>query len=322
MSDNNTTTLSVIVPFYNEEGNLADLHSELVKVLGGESYKSEVIYVNDGSSDSSLEVLEGVVKKTKDSKVRVKLVSFKKNFGQTAGIKAGIDEAVGEYVSFLDADGQNDPNDIPRFMNKIKKGYDAVFGWRKDRHDKTFRRILSGIANDIINYVFKYPYNDVGCSSRVVKREYLEDLQLYGELHRILPVLVHLKGAKISEIIVNHRSRKKGKSKYGYSRIIKTIIDIITVRFIHSYGTKPAYIFGSFGLGSLFLGCVTLLTVAYRKLFLGIYVHKDPLFLITIFLMIVGVQFFLMGLLAELQIRTYFESQQKSIYDVKEKKEY
>lgn len=322
MDDNSKIELSVIIPFYNEEGNLYDLHKEIIKVLKDQKYNSEVIYVNDGSKDGSLGVLEAAIEKVRDVKVKVKILVFRKNFGQTAAIKAGIDESRGKYISFLDADGQNDPNDIPRFMEKITGDYDAVFGWRKKRHDKTIRRVLSNMANKTINYVFNYPYHDVGCSSRVVERQYLKDLQLYGELHRILPVLVHLKGAKIAEIVVNHRSRKKGKSKYGYSRIVKTIIDILTTRFLHSYGTKPAYVFGSFGLGSIFLGGLTLIIVAYKKIFLGVFVHRDPLFLITIFLLLLGTQFMMMGLLAELQIRTYFESQQKPIYDIKNKKEY
>jgi glycosyltransferase involved in cell wall biosynthesis len=317
MNDYNKIKLTVIIPFYNEEGNLTDLHKELSGVLNEQGYNSEAIYVNDGSSDTSLKVLKNAIRKTKESKVDVKVINFKKNFGQTAAIKAGIDEARGKFVSFLDADGQNDPNDIPRFVEKIQKGYDAVFGWRKERNDRTLRRVLSGRANKLISLIFSYPYHDVGCSARVVKNEYLKDLQLYGELHRILPVLAHLKGARIAEIVVNHRSRKKGKSKYGYSRIVKTIIDILTTRFLHSYGTKPAYVFGSFGLGNIFLGSITLLIVAYKKLFLGVFVHRDPLFLITIFLMLLGTQFIMMGLLAELQVRTYFESQGKPIYDIK-----
>ena len=170
--------------------------------------------------------------------------------------------------------------------------------------------------------MFAYPYHDVGCSARVVKRQFLKGLQLYGELHRIMPVLIYLKGAKIGEIEVMHRPRTKGQSKYGLERIAKTLIDIISVKFLTAYGTKPAYVFGSLGLASIFFGGLSLLAVAYRKLFLGVFVHKDPLFLITIFLILSGIQLVVMGLIAELQVRTYFESQGKTIYDIGSIKEY
>jgi glycosyltransferase involved in cell wall biosynthesis len=313
--------LSVIVPFFNEEENLERLHKELVSVLEKLGQESEIVYVDDGSTDSSRERLLNLVQKKKNG-IKIKLVSFNRNFGQTAAVVAGIDQSSGEIISFLDADLQNDPHDIPLFLTKMKEGYDAVFGWRKKRKDATLRSFLSRSANKIINLVFSYPYHDVGCSARVVKREFLKDLQLYGELHRIMPVLIYLKGAKIGEIEVSHRYRVAGKSKYGFERIAKTLIDIISVKFLTAYGTKPAYIFGSMGLFSIFLGCLTLITVAYRKLFLGVFVHRDPLFLITIFLVLSGVQLVVMGLIAELQVRTYFESQKKTIYDIKEIREF
>ncbi|KKQ96786.1 MAG: Glycosyl transferase family 2 [Candidatus Woesebacteria bacterium GW2011_GWB1_39_12] len=314
--------ISVIVPFYNEEKNLEVLNEELVKVLSRLSINSEVIYVNDGSSDRSLEILQKEVEKDKKDNVQIKIVTFTKNFGQTAAVVAGIDNSRGELISFLDADLQNDPQDIPRFLDKMKEGYDAVFGWRKERKDATLRSLLSKIANRIISFVFSYPYHDVGCSARVVKKEYLKNLQLYGELHRIMPVLIYLKGAKIGEIVVKHRERYEGKSKYGFERIVKTLIDIITVKFLSSYGTRPAYVFGTFGLGSLFISGLALIGSAYKKLFLGVFVHKDPLFLIAIFFGLVGIQFIMMGLLAELQVRTYFESQNKPIYEVRNIEKY
>ncbi len=291
-------SLSVIVPFFNEESNLPILHKELVDVLKKLGLETEIVYVNDGSTDSSVSVLENVIKKTKDGDVKIKIISFRKNFGQTAAISAGIDKSSGELVSFLDADLQNDPGALPKFLEKIDEGYDAAFGWRRERKDKNLRRIFSGSANKLIQILFSYPFHDVGCSARVVKKEFLTDLQLYGELHRILPVLVYLKGAKIAEVVVNHRPRLKGKSKYGYSRIIKTIIDLITVKFLSSYGTKPSYVFGGLGLGSLFLGEISLLAVAYGKIFLGSFGRTDPLLLIAVFLVLLGAQFILMGLLA------------------------
>ena len=314
------TQLSVIVPFYNEEENLATLHSEVTDVLKKLKISSEIVYIDDGSTDRSREVLEKAIEK--EDKISTKLIILKKNFGQTAAMSAGIDRASGNLVSFLDADLQNDPKDIPRFLEKIKEGNDAVFGWRKERKDKTGRSILSRLANVIIQKLFNYPFHDVGCSARIVKKEYLKEINLYGELHRILSVLIFFEGAKISEIVVNHRPRHKGKSKYGYDRIIKTIIDLTTIKFLNSYGTKPAYVFGAFGLGNLLLGSITLLLVAYRKIFLGVFVHRDPFFLITIFLVLLGMQFILMGLLAELQVRTYFESQNKRIYEIKSEIDY
>lgn len=316
----NKIQLSVIVPFYNEEENLATLHSEVTDVLKKLKISSEIVYIDDGSTDRSREILEKAIEK-KD-KISTKLIILKKNFGQTAAMSAGIDKASGDLVSFLDADLQNDPKDIPRFLKRIKEGNDAVFGWRKERKDKTGRSIFSKIANIIIRKLFNYPFHDVGCSARMVRKEYLKEINLYGELHRILSVLIFFKGPKISEIIVNHRQRYKGKSKYGYDRIIKTIIDLITIKFLNSYGTKPAYVFGAFGLGNLFLGGITLLLVAYRKIFLGVFVHRDPFFLITIFLLLLGTQFILMGLIAELQVRTYFESQNKRIYEIKSEIDY
>ena len=314
--------LSVIIPFKNEEGNLKRLDKELMGVLEKLGVRSEVIYVDDGSSDSSLELIKITVKKNKSGNITYKIISLRKNFGQTAAIAAGIDNSKGRYISFLDADLQNDPADIPRFMEKIREGYDAVFGWRKKRHDASARSYLSKIANSLINKLFAYPYHDVGCSARVVKREFVTDLGLFGELHRVMPVLIYLKGAKIAEIVVSHRQRTKGKSKYGFERIVKTIIDLITVKFLTSYGTKPAYVFGSAGLGCIGISGLTLIAVAYRKLFQGVFVHRDPLFLIAIFFGLLGVQFILMGLLAELQVRTYFGSQGKPIYDVKSIEEF
>lgn len=309
-------SLSVIVAFYNEEENLPKLHKELTSVLKKIPSDTEIVYVNDGSTDKSADVLKSAIVKQTD-KTKVKLIEFRRNFGQTAAISAGIDNSSGELISFLDADLQNDPQDIPLFLEKMQEGYDAVFGWRKDKKFSRSRRFYSSSANKIINWVFSYPYHDVGCSARVVKKSYLKGIQLYGELHRVLPVLIYLKGAKIGEIVVKHRPRVSGTSKYGLNRIIKTLIDIITVKFVSSYGTKPAYVFGSFGLASMALASLALVLTAYQKLFLGVFVHRNPVFLIAIFLGLLGVQFMLMGLLAELQVRTYFESQNKPIYDIK-----
>jgi len=310
--------LSVIVPFYNEEENLPILHSELIRVLKSIKLNCEIIYVNDGSSDESLGELKNSIEKENSGGIDIKIVNFRKNFGQTAAVSAGIEKSKGNLVSFLDADLQNDPNDIPRFLGKLDEGYDAVFGWRKERKDATLRSFLSRSANRIINWVFSYPYHDVGCSARIVKKEYLKDIELYGELHRIMPVLIYLKGAKIGEIVVKHKGRTKGKSKYGFNRIVKALIDIITVKFLNSYGTKPAYVFGSFGFGCFILSLLLTVVILFRQIVLDINVTSGSLMLTIILLVFLGVQLIMTGLLAELQVRTYFESQGKPIYEIKE----
>jgi len=314
----NEVEYSVVVPFYNEEENLKELNQKLVKVLSSLKINSEIVYIDDGSSDRSLEILKNVIKNTALSKIRTKIVSLQRNFGQTAAVSAGIDNASGEYISFLDADLQNDPDDLPKFIQKLNEGYDAVFGWRKDRNDPTARSFLSKLANWIIESVFSYPYHDVGCSARIVRKKFLKNLQLYGELHRIMPVLIYLRGARVTELVVKHHSRKHGKSKYGFNRIVKIVIDIVTVKFLSSYGTRPAYVFGTAGLGSFLLSGLAIVIVLYKKIFEGVFVHREPMFLVAIFLGIVGIQFILMGLMAELQVRTYFESQKKPIYEIKE----
>ena len=308
---------SVVIPFYNEESNLEKLHKEVTSVLLGLPQESEIIYVDDGSTDESFKVLKEAIKKG-SGKVKIKLVTLLRNFGQTAAVVAGIDNASGSLVSFLDADLQNDPEDIPRFLEKLNEGYDAVFGWRKEKKFSKSRRFYSSAANKIINWVFSYPYHDVGCSARVVKREYLADIKLYGELHRILPVLIYLKGAKIGEIVVKHRPRASGQSKYGFDRILKTLIDIISVKFLSAYGTKPAYVFGSLGLLSVLLGIFALVVEAFSRILLGVFIHSNFVFILSIFLILSGIQLVVMGLLAELQVRTYFESQRKPIYEIKE----
>ncbi len=313
--------LSVIVPFYNENKNLGQLHQELIEALNKLDIKNEIIYVNDGSSDDSIKTLNQAISDTKSlNDVNISLISFRRNFGQTAATSAGIDYARGNLVAFLDADLQNDPKDLVKFYGEIQQGYDAVFGWRKEREDFFLRNFASKIANFIIRKIFQIPLHDVGCSLKIVKKEILDDIHLYGESHRIMPVLIYWKGVKIKELVTNHRKRLFEKSKYGYSRILKLVIDLITLKFLNSYGTKPAYVFGAAGILSNVLGFITLVWVGYQKIFLQIYVHRNPLFLISIFFVLLGVQFVLMGLLAELLVRTYFESQKKTTYEIKEVK--
>lgn len=306
--------LSIIIPFYNEVDNLPDLHQQICSIFKSTKYNIQIVYVNDGSTDSSIQSLKKAVRPNKNKHIEISLVNLRRNSGQTAALAAGMDNAKGLMIAFMDADLQNDPRDLLLFIHRINEGFDAVFGWRKARKDDAGRTLISKIANWSIRFFFKFPFHDVGCALKVVRRDVLKDLQLYGESHRILPVIIFAEGYKCLELPVIHRQRLSGKSKYGYTRIFKLIIDLITIKFLNSYGTKPAYVFGSVGLLSNFLGILCIATVLYRKLALGVFVHRDPLFLIAIFLIILGVQFILMGLIAELLVRTYFESQKKPIY--------
>lgn len=309
--------LSIVIPFYNEEENLNELHKEVYEVFSKEKIIVEVLYVNDGSIDSSQEVLSHAINEYKSENIDSKIIALASNFGQTAATAAGIDHSRGKLIAFLDGDLQNDPHDLLRFLDEINKGYDAVLGWRKDRQDASGRSMASKIANFIIRSVFDVPIHDVGCSLRIVKSEVLKKIQLYGEAHRILPVLIYWKSSKVVELQTNHRKRLHGQSKYGYSRILKLIIDLITIKFLNNYGTKPAYVFGAIGIISNALGILSLMIVAYNKFVVGIFVYLQPLFLVAIFLILVGIQFILMGLLAELLIRTYYESQKKTIYEIR-----
>lgn len=308
--------LSIIIPFYNEESNLPKLHEELISVLSRTNLNCELLFVDDGSLDKSKEVLIKSFK-SNDSKILARLVELRRNFGQTAATTAGIDQARGKYICLIDADLQNDPNDILLMLEKINQGIDMIIGWRKSRKDNILRILLSQTANNLIRKIFNIPFHDLGCSLKMIRKQSLNGLRLYGESHRILPLIIYWRGDSILEIVVNHRKREGGKSKYGYSRVLKLIIDIITIKFLNSYGTKPAYVFGTVGLLGNFIGVMLLLLVGYDKFVNGVFVHRNPLFLIASSIILLGVQFILMGLIAELLIRTYFETQKKTIYEIK-----
>lgn len=314
--------LSVIVPFYNEESNLPKLNKELLKILVTIKNRCEIIYIDDSSTDGSAEVLLRNIKNNKNEKIQIKFISFRRNFGQTAATSAGIDLAEGQIIAIMDADLQNDPADLPVMIKKLETGLDAVVGWRKNRQDDGLRVFFAEVANWLIRKIFKTPFHDLGCSLKVIRKDLLRDVRFYGEAHRILSALLFWKGASIKEIVVNHRRRYTGKSKYGYSRIIKLILDLVTSKFLSAYGTKPSYIFGSLGIYSILISFPLVGLVLYDKLFQGVFVHKNPLFIIAIFLILLGIQFLLMGLLAELIARTYFESQKKTIYEIKNMKVY
>lgn len=307
--------LSVIVLVFNEVESIEPLHEELMGVLGALAFSFEVLYIDDGSRDGSSEKLGQLV--AHDSRVRV--VSFRRNFGQTAAVQAGIDNGRGEILVFMDGDMQNDPHDIPRLLEKIDEGYDVVSGWRKARQDEASRVLPSKIANWIIARVTGVPLNDFGCTLKAYHREVIQDVKLYGEMHRFIPVYASWVGARITEITVNHRARAFGKSKYSLSRTSRVLLDLMTVKLLGSYSTKPIYFFGfaAFALWAIAIVCAAIVIVQ-KLLPPHPFAHNNPLLLLAVFLAIVGVQFILMGLLAELSIRTYHESQGKTTYVIRE----
>jgi glycosyltransferase involved in cell wall biosynthesis len=307
--------LSVIVLVYNEVDSVEPLHRELMGVLESLGRTFEVLYVDDGSRDGSTDRLGNFA--IRDARVRV--VSFRRNFGQTAAVQAGIDHGRGDILIFLDGDMQNDPHDIPHLLEKIDEGYDVVSGWRRDRKDDMARVIPSRIANWIIARVTGVHISDFGCTLKAYRREVIEDVKLYGEMHRFVPVYASMVGARITELPVHHRPRTYGKSKYSLARTSRVMLDLITVKLLGSYSTKPMYFFGfaAFALWALALVLATIV-VLEKALPPHIYAHQNPLLLLSILFVIVGVQFILMGLLAELSIRTYHESQSRPTYVVRE----
>ena len=270
--------------------------------------------MDDGSTDESADLVSALAEKDK----RVKFVKLTRNFGQTAAMAAGFDHAQGKIYVAMDADNQNDPADIPLLLQKLDEGFDVISGWRKKRKDKFLtRRLPSQIANKLISKITGVALHDYGCSLKAYKAEFIDSIQLYGEMHRFIPAYVSMVGAKVSEVAVNHRARTRGESKYGLMRIFKVIMDLMTVKFLSSYVTKPSYLFGGSGFIMCLLSFCAGAEVLLEKFFFGTYAHKNPFLLLAVFLCILGVQFILMGLIAELLIRTYHESQNKPIYLVK-----
>ena len=307
--------LSVIVLVYNEVESIPTLHAELDKVLHTIPLTYEVLYIDDGSRDGSTEKMAQLA--ADDPHVRV--VSLRRNFGQTAAVQAGIDNSRGEILVFMDGDLQNDPHDIPRLLEKLDEGYDVASGWRKNRRDDASRVLPSRIANWIIARVTGVPLHDFGCTLKAYHRDVIQDVKLYGEMHRFIPVYASWVGARIAEVQVTHRSRTYGRSKYSLSRTSRVMLDLITVKLLGSYSTKPIYFFGFAAFGLWGLSLLFAAIVMVQKLLPPYpFAHDNPLLLLAVFLGIVGVQFILMGLLAELSIRTYHESQGKSVYVVRQ----
>lgn len=308
--------VSIFLPVYNEEPNLIPLHNKLDEALKRLGRTAEIIYVDDGSTDGSLKVLQDIARR--DDRVRV--VALRRNYGQTAAMAAGIDAARGKVLIPMDADLQNDPADIVRLLEKLDEGYDVVSGWRKNRQDKLItRKIPSMMANRLISWIGGVRLHDYGCSLKAYRREALQDVRLYGEMHRFIPIYASWAGARVSEIPVEHHARTMGKSKYGLSRTLKVVYDLMTIKFMASYQTKPIYVFGSFGMLAFLISLLAGLYAVFLKLFHKADFVQTPLPILAIVMFAVGIQFLLMGLLAEMLVRTYHESQAKSIYSVRER---
>jgi glycosyltransferase involved in cell wall biosynthesis len=307
--------ISVVVPVLNEEESLPHLHQKLTEALAGSGYSYEIVVVDDGSTDRSFEIMCHL--QSRDPHLRV--VRFRRNYGQTAAFTAGFDRALGDVVITIDADLQNDPADIPALMVKMAEGYDVVSGWRVDRQDRFLdRRLPSVLANRLIGWSTGVHIHDYGCSLKAYRREVLADVRLYGDLHRFIPALASAAGARVTEVPVHHYARRFGKAKYGLSRTFKVILDILAVRFLMSFATRPIQIFGFLGLLSFVVGTAMLVYLAVVRLLLLQPIGDRPLTLLAILLTMLGVQLVTTGLLAEIVTRTYYESQGKRIYTVRE----
>ncbi|MCL1910993.1 MAG: glycosyltransferase family 2 protein [Leptospirales bacterium] len=307
--------ISLILPVYNEEGNLIIQYDKIKQALVRLKYSFEVIFVDDGSTDSSPSILKEIAAKNKE----VKLIRFRRNFGQTQAMSAGIDYSSGEIILFMDSDLQNDPEDIGRLVSKIGEGYDVVSGWRVDRKDNFFiRRIPSKVANWLISKISGIKLHDLGCSLKAYRGDVLRQVHLYGEMHRFIPIHVSWIGASITEIPVNHNPRIYGHSKYGLKRIFKVLLDLVTVKFLGSYSTKPIYMFGGLGLILIFLGILCGIAVVVMKYTTGMYMTGNPLLSLTIIFIVMGSLFIQMGILAEMLVRIYHESRRTHPYHIEE----
>jgi len=310
--------VTVVVPVMNEEENIEQVHAEISEVMKALGRPYEIIYVDDGSTDTTFEKLEAI--QSEDEHVCA--IQFRRNFGQTAAMAAGFDHARGDVIIPMDGDLQNDPADIPRLLEKLDEGYDIVSGWRRDRKDKTFtRKIPSKIANWLIGAVTGVKIHDYGCSLKAYRADVVKHIKLYGEMHRFIPAIASWHGANIAELAVNHRPRVHGVTKYGLIRTLKVVLDLITVKFLGGYGTKPIYFFGAMAMilfgGASACGAFVLV----RKLVGGASMVRNPMLLLTVLLLVLSAMCIMLGLLAELMVRTYHESQNKPVYVIRQKLE-
>jgi glycosyltransferase involved in cell wall biosynthesis len=307
--------ISVVLPVYNEVENLVPLHAELADALKALGRSYEIIYVDDGSRDHSWEILQRI--RSEDPHVRV--LRFRRNFGQTAAVAAGLERTTGDIVVTLDSDRQNDPNDIGRLIERLEQGYDLVSGWRRDRKDDFVnRRLPSVIANRLIRAITGVHVHDYGCMLKAYRGDVARELRLYGEMHRFIPAIAADLGARIDEIVVNHRPRIAGTSKYGISRVVRVVLDLLTVKFLSVYSTRPIHVFGVWGVILGGLGMLVMTVLGFEKIVLGHALAGRPIVLLAGLLVVTGVQLVTMGLLGEMLARTYHESQGKKTYIVAE----
>lgn len=308
--------ISIVVPVYNEQDNVEAVYSAITSALQSMGCSYEVVMVDDGSSDGSYSVLARLASED----TALKVIRFRRNFGQTAAMSAGFDAATGNIIIPMDGDLQNDPADIPRLVDKINEGFDVVSGWRRDRKD-TFvtRKIPSMLANALISGQTGVHLHDYGCTLKAYRREVLDGINLYGEMHRFVPALASQFGARVTELPVNHFPRLHGVSKYGISRTMRVILDLMTVKFLMAYSTKPIQLFGKWGIYTMLAAVCTGTMTIYMKIFEHLSMNRNPLLILTAFLLFMGVQFIVLGLLGELNAKTYFESQGKPIYTVKDR---
>lgn len=308
--------LSIVVPVYNEQENLPELFGQVLDVMKDVDYDWDITFVDDGSKDASVKVMKLLQEKHPN---HVRSVVFSRNYGQTAAISAGIDNSDGDIVVLMDADLQNDPADIPLLLAELEKGYDVVSGWRKDRQDNPMTRTIpSRFANHLISSTTGVHLHDYGCTLKAYRRSVLDKINLYGEMHRFIPVYADDAGAKISEVVVQHHPRKHGKANYGLERTLKVVLDLITVKFLMKFSKKPIYLFGGVGFGMMVIGFGLFVWLAIRRIMSEIGVLTSPWFQIAVMMFLLGFIAILMGLIAELLMRTYFESQKKKTYTVRE----
>jgi len=307
--------ISIILPVYNEEENLDEMNAEITGVVENMDVEYEIIYIDDGSADRSFEILSAL----REENQNIKIIQFRRNFGQTAGLAAGFDYASGDVIITMDSDRQNDPNDIPMLLEKINEGYDLVSGWRFDRQDAWLsRKLPSKLANGLISKITGVKLHDYGCSLKAFRKDVVENLELYGEMHRFIPAIASWMGVRIAEVKVNHRARVAGTSKYGISRTFRVVLDLVTVKFLLQYSARPIHFFGGIGLASGVTGFLIAFVMLIQKLFFDVALGDRPLLLLAVLLMFIGIQFITFGLLGELMTRTYHETQNKPIYVIRQ----
>ena len=308
--------LSIVIPLFNERGNLGPLHEGLQHVLAAMKVSHEILFIDDGSSDGSIDELRRI----KESDPNVRVIRLAKNTGQTAALQCGFSNSRGDIVVALDGDGENDPADIPHLLAKLSDGYDLVSGWRTERwRNATYsRRVPSVLANRLISWITGTSLHDYGCTFKAYRGDLVRGLALYGEMHRFVPAIAAERGAQIAEVPVNFHPRRSGVSKYGAGRIIRTVLDLMTVKFLSGYSTRPIQVFGAIGLLLDAIGAIWMAILVFGKVFLGYHLADRPALLLAVLLVVVGVQFISIGLIGEMIARTYHESQHKPIYLIKE----